>query len=255
MGYAKCHAGTELVRVRAPETVSDCDFELMAVSTGGTGRITCRSPRNWRRRGSSLAGAVVSSSTNRGPRSEIEARFVRKCQPTNRLRRRSFHRREIRYEKIEESNNQPVLLFGVRVCVCRCVCVCVCMCVGGLAEKSAAVSSRPGVFESGFCVVGLASAGLGRRVLYSGLRRCHCRTAWRGLVIMSCQCFVSEAPVLFLPARKTKKKKRVNTTDIGSQKWQRRFVPTVALEQPNRQVQRLFFLKQIFFKTNYQAII
>ena len=128
MGYAKCHAGTELVRVRAPETVSDCDFELMAASTGGTGRITCRSPRNWRRRGSSLAGAVVSSSTNRGPRSEIEARFVRKCQPTNRLRRRSFHRREIRYEKIEESNNQPVLLFGVRVCVCVGVCVCVCAC-------------------------------------------------------------------------------------------------------------------------------
>ena len=91
------------------------------------------------------------------------------------------------------------------------MCVCVCMCVGGLAEKSAAVSSRPGVFESGFCVVGLASAGLGRRVLYSGLRRCHCRTAWRGLVIMSCQCFVSEAPVLFLPARKTNQKKNEST--------------------------------------------
>ena len=90
------------------------------------------------------------------------------------------------------------------------MCVCVCMCVGGLAEKSAAVSSRPGVFESGFCVVGLASAGLGRRVLYSGLRRCHCRTAWRGLVIMSCQCFVSEAPVLFLPARKTNQKKKTS---------------------------------------------
>lgn len=35
---------------------------------------------------------------------------------------------------------------------------------------------------------------------YSGFRRCHCRIVCLGFEIMSCQCFVSEAPLPFLPA-------------------------------------------------------
>ena len=40
---------------------------------------------------------------------------------------------------------------------------------------------------------------------HSGFKRCHWTTAWRGLVIMSCQCLVSDAPVLFLPANTGKR--------------------------------------------------
>lgn len=35
--------------------------------------------------------------------------------------------------------------------------------------------------------------------VYSGFRRCHCTMVCLGLVIMSCQCFVSVAPEPFLP--------------------------------------------------------
>lgn len=52
------------------------------------------------------------------------------------------------------------------------------------------------------------TGGCGSRVgrsrgAHSGLRRCHWTTACLGFAIMSCQCFVSEAPVLFLPAGDT----------------------------------------------------
>lgn len=34
---------------------------------------------------------------------------------------------------------------------------------------------------------------------YSGFNRCHCTIVCRGFEIMSCQCFVSDAPEPFLP--------------------------------------------------------
>lgn len=37
---------------------------------------------------------------------------------------------------------------------------------------------------------------------YSGFSRCHWTIVWRGLVIISCQCFVSDAPEPFLPAKR-----------------------------------------------------
>lgn len=36
---------------------------------------------------------------------------------------------------------------------------------------------------------------------YSGFRRCHCTIVCLGFVIMSCQCFVSLAPLPFLPEK------------------------------------------------------
>lgn len=40
---------------------------------------------------------------------------------------------------------------------------------------------------------------------YSGFNRCHCTTVWRGFEIMSCQCFVSDAPEPFLPVNYMRK--------------------------------------------------
>lgn len=39
--------------------------------------------------------------------------------------------------------------------------------------------------------------------LYSGFSLCHWTIVWRGLVIMSCQCFVSDAPEPFFPVTQT----------------------------------------------------
>jgi len=40
-----------------------------------------------------------------------------------------------------------------------------------------------------------------KRVLYSGFKRCHCTIVCLGFVIISCQCFVSLAPLPFFPER------------------------------------------------------
>lgn len=44
-----------------------------------------------------------------------------------------------------------------------------------------------------------AGGGYFLLVNYSGLSLCHCTMVCRGFVIMSCQCFVSDAPEPFLP--------------------------------------------------------